>query len=220
MHIDQFKRARVLPVLILTAALCGCKVQINSDLFVQDIFSDENLTLPMQLAFEVPSCSSDSRSEYEQDALSLFDSRSEAKVVGCDEGLTSFLQIAFTGEISSQESTYDVTIFRSIDPNDESGAARLLFALNANFISRVQRLMSENFASLNYQDVTISATLNNDASGPVTYYASGWVDGSAVQGIEGSLNRRQKVSIQFTDLVSAIAVDGGQPILFYVWPPE
>ena len=65
MFITRIRWIRVLPFLLIISFIQGCKSEINSDLYVQDIFSEENLILPMQLSFEVPSCNSESRVEHE-----------------------------------------------------------------------------------------------------------------------------------------------------------
>ena len=61
-------------------ALAACKSEFLVEAYVSDAFLDENINTPASMKVEIPSCGS--QSEYEGKILSLFDSTSNAKILG------------------------------------------------------------------------------------------------------------------------------------------
>jgi len=191
--------------------LSGCKVDVTADIYSRDVFASENLTFPAQLSVEVPTCKKEKIDELSGEVLAVFSRPSEASVVGCErDGMDSMLTVNFTGEMVDSESEYDLTIFRTKEPK----FAYLTAAFNSNFQKRVQQLMSSRMMSMDYDDLTISFTLNNDLPGELEYsLVSGWVDGKPGQRIRGTLDRREKVHVVRTKVVSQMVMENMQPEL-------
>jgi hypothetical protein len=199
--------------LLVMAVLSGCKVGVQSDLYARDVFSNENLTFPSQLKVQVPSCSSDKVEEASSDILALFSQSSEASISGCvREGMDSMLVVKFKGEMADKDSSADFTIFR----NHQEGKdfVYLTAAFNTNFQKRVEQLMSSQMTSLDYEDLTVGFTMNNDLSGALEYsMLAGWVDGQPGQRFGGELDRREKISVISTNIVSDMVLKNQQPEL-------
>jgi hypothetical protein len=201
--------------------ISGCKIDITSDIYTRDIFSDKNLTFPSQLRIEIPSCSKEKIDESSPEILALFAAESAPNISGCEsEGMNSMLTVNFTGEIADSESNYDFAIFRNRSKKEE-GVITLSPAFNPIFRQRIDQLMSSKRTSLDYDDLTINFTLNNDLSSEVIYFVvSGWVDGKPGQEIFGSLQRREKIYVTLPDVFSHLALNDEQPELIGVYIKE
>lgn len=201
--------------LVAAVFLTGCRVDFSSELYARDIFSDENLTFPALLEIEVPSCNSDDRPKYEREILSVFSGASEAAVVGCrNDSLTSLLQVKFKGELTSSESSADMVMGRG---ENDAGSTYLMPDLNKDFLSRVNRVLEDNFQELEYQNVNIAFELHNDLDSAIEYsMLSGWVNGEPGQYINGELQRREKINVRTPDIIADLTLNNKQPIAIFV----
>jgi hypothetical protein len=213
--ISKFYKNKYIFFFFISIIISGCKVDITSDIYTRDIFSDKNLTFPSQLRVEIPSCSKEKIDESSPEILALFTEESAPTISGCEnEGMNSMLTVNFTGQIADSKSTYDFTIFRSREEND---VIALSPAFHPNFKKRIEQLMSSKRTSLDYDDLTINFTLSNDLSSEVIYFiGAGWVDGVPGQEIYGSLQRREKVYVTSPDVVSHLVLNNEQPQLIGV----
>ena len=65
------------------------------------------------MLIEISSCLSESRGDYNRSAVSVFDSASEAKAVGCEsQGMDCLLNISFLAD-ASEDSPADLILFRN-----------------------------------------------------------------------------------------------------------
>jgi hypothetical protein len=208
-------KLKVIVFLVATVLLAGCRVDFSSELYARDILSGENLTFPALLEIEIPSCNSDDRPKYEREILSVFSEFSEASVVGCrNDSLTSLLQVKFNGELSSSESSADMVMFRG---ENDAGNTYLMPDLNKNFLSRVNRVLEDNFQELEYQNVNIAFELHNDLDSAIKYsMLSGWVNGKPGQYISGELQRREKINVRTPDIIADLTLNNKQPIAIFV----
>ena len=196
----------------LCVLLAGCQVQFNSEIYAQDVFSDENLTFPAQLKLEINSCTSDTRSKTENSVLALFSSVSKAKIRGCEEvGMNSMLAVDFAAQLASAPTEHDLMMLRE---RAEDGSSELRISLKSTFLYRVRALLKENHQSLDYDDVSIRFTLHNDERNPVSVHIiSGWLNGQAGQHLTTTLNRREKVEILSSNVVSALTLKEQKPLI-------
>ena len=198
-------------IITLLFVITGCKIQVGADLYARDVFAEENLSFPALLKFEVPSCNDESRLEYERGVLSVFSEQSNAKVGGCDEGWESFVVINFSGELATESSVYDFVFLRNIN---ESGSISLKPALNSSFLSRVDALMQKDFQKLESENIQITFNIHNDESSDVGYFVNeAWVDGEPQQWFRNNLQRREKVEVVASNVISALVLDNKQPIV-------
>lgn len=200
--------------LVGVIGLSGCRMDVSTEIYSQDVFSDETLPLPAMLEVEITSCDPSSRAEAEAEILPIFSNASEASAIGCrDDSFTSLLQVAFKAEISSQDSMSDLVVFRRVT----DGEVELIPSINRSFRQRIDNLMSSNMQTLSHSDLTIYVTLHNDLPGQLGYYIpAGWVDGEPGQYIQGSLDRREKIRVQTPDVISALTLDNKQPTIMFV----
>ena len=191
--------------------LAGCQVAFESEIYVQDVFADENLTFPAQLKVEINSCSSDKRAETDAAVLALFSKESEATLVGCKEvGMNSMLSVDFVAMLSSKQSDSDLLFLREV--GDEYTGLRVV--LNPQFLSRVNGMLKKNYQSLDYDDLHIRFTVHNDERKPVSVgVVSGWMNGQAGQQMTTTLKRREKVDIMTSNVVSALALKAQKPLI-------
>ena len=198
--------------IVLCALLTGCQIQFNSEIYAQDVFSDENLTFPAQLKLEINSCTSGTRSKTDNAVLALFSSVAKAKIRGCEEvGMNSMLAVDFAAQLASTPSEYDLVLLRE---RAEDGSVELRMSLDSTFLSRVRSLLKENHQSLDYDDVSIRFTLHNDERNPVSVsIISGWLNGQAGQHLTTTLNRREKVEILSSNVVSALTLKEQNPLI-------
>ena len=192
--------------------LTGCQVEFNSEIYAQDVFSDENLTFPAQLRVQISSCASDKRQQTDAAVLALFSAASKAKLAGCDRvGMNSMLAVSFVAEISSTSGESDLVLLRA-HQDDASTEVRIF--LKPVFLHRVNALLKENYQSLDYDDVSIRITVHNDERTPVSVnIISGWLDGQAGQHLTKTINRREKVEILSSNVVSALALKEQKPLV-------
>lgn len=196
----------------LCVLLAGCQVQFNSEVYAQDVFTEESLTFPAQLKLEITSCTSDTRSKTDNAVLALFSSVSKAKIRGCEEvGMNSMLAVDFAAQLASAPTEYDLVVLRE---RTEGGSSELRISLKSTFLSRVRSLLKENHQSLDYDDVSIRFTLHNDERNPVSVsIISGWLNGQAGQHLTTTLNRREKVEILSSNVVSALTLKEQKPLI-------
>jgi len=132
--------------------------------------------------------------------------------------LTSLLQIEFTGEVSSSESSADLVMFRS---QNDSGQTYVMPDLNTNFTTRVNRILEDNFQELTFESVKIVFQLHNDLDNTIEYFLpSGRVNGTPGQYISGQLERREKIFVRTPDIISELTLKGKQPIVLFVKEKE
>ena len=196
----------------LCVLLAGCQVQFNSEIYAQDVFSEESLAFPAQLKLEITSCTSDTRSKTDNAVLALFSSVSKAKIRGCEEvGMNSMLAVDFAAQVASAPTEHDLVMLRE---RAEDGSSELRISLKSTFLSRVRALLKENHQSLDYDDVSIRFTLHNDERNPVSVsIISGWLNGQAGQHLTTTLNRREKVEILSSNVVSALTLKEQNPLI-------
>lgn len=209
------KKASLLIAAAATVTLSGCDIDMTSDLYAQDVFSDKNLTFPSQMRIEVPSCSSEKIDELTNQVLSVFSKSSEASSAGCvREGMDSMMVINFKGIMVDEESSYDLTLFRNKQPK----FTFLTASFHRDFQQRIQQLAKSKMSSIDYDDLSVNFTLNNDMPDTIEYSLSaGWVNGQPGQWIRGELDRREKVHITSTKAVSHLIMERQQPVLVTIF---
>ncbi len=211
---EQSMIAKVGVLVFLSIMLTGCEIELDADLYVTDIeiVHEQPQAFQAQLAIEVPTCKSEKIADIGPKVLALFDANSNATIAGCNnKGMTSLLGVVFEGELTSGEPTRDLTIVRV--QTDENTAV-LKPVLNPKFMQRVNALLQENMQSLSFKSTTMTVTLHNDRSDPVSYVVpEGWIDDQPVQGGFGELERRQKVKVRGSNVLSALLLDGSRPTI-------
>lgn len=212
--LKKVKIHQIALLILFSLVMSGCRVDVTSDLYTQDILANENLTFPTQMGIQIPGCDQDSVDELSSQVLSLFSESSKASISGCaDENMESMLMVNFTGQIVDTESSYDFAIYR----NKRDDRIHLAAAFSPKFQTRVDQLMSSQMASLEYDGLKISTTINNDLSNEVEYLvSSGWVDGKAGQNMTGSLQRREKILVTSPDVVSDLMLRNEKPELIAI----
>ena len=208
---------------VMTITVAGCKSDFHIDVYSSDLFLNENVDTPAQMMVEIPTCSN--RSEYEGRVLALFDSGSKAKIVGCEEqGMNSMLVVSIAAEIATENSSRDIILFRenaeNVDKEGQTFEVRGLKPLiSPNFLARVNSLMQENMQSLSYEKITIRFSLNNDERENVLITSSNlWVNGDPYQRFyRQELQRREKIELTFSNVMSDLVIRGEQPLAVYVY---
>ena len=207
--------------------LSACRTDFLVDIYSSDLFMDESVSTPAEMKFQITSCDSDDRSEYERKTLALFTAQSNAKMIGCEEiGMTSLLVVAFDAEIVSPDipSYADVTLTRRrFDDERVDGdiyeVVGLIPVINPDFLRRVDALLSENYTSMSYEDLNVGLVLNNDERNTVFAQASDvWVDGKPYQNYDFKpLKRRQRIGLKYSFLFSDLLLRGNRPIAIKVY---
>lgn len=210
-------------VLILSFfALVACKSEFLVEAYVSDAFLDENINTPASMKVEIPSCAS--QSEYEGKIISLFDSTSNAKILGCEEkGMESFMVVSLDAEMATETSKRDLILFReSFGDLEIDGTLYEVMALkpviSGDFLQRVNSLMEENMQTLSYENVKFEIALNNDEreDAIITAYNL-WVDGKPFQNYRRQfLKRRGKITLTFSNLTSDLILQNKMPIVTFV----
>ena len=199
--------------------LQGCKTVLQAEVYASDVFLDESVRTPASMLIEIPSCSSESRGDFTRSAVSLFDSASEAKAVGCEsQGMDSLLKISFLAEVASEDSSADLILFRNIAGQQDANIRGLKPVLGQSFLNRFERLMRENMQTFEAEDLSFSISLNNDLRVPVALSSyMVWVDGEAYERYTNeSVGRRGKVELSFSNVTSDLMLEGKQPTVLWV----
>jgi len=157
--------------------------------------------------------------------LALFDAGSKAKIVGCEEqGMNSMLVVSIAAEIATENSSRDIILFRenadNVEQEGQTFEVRGLKPLiSPNFLARVNSLMQENMQSLSYEKITIQFSLNNDERENVLITSSNlWVNGNPYQRFyRQELQRREKIELTFSNVMSDLVIRGEQPLAVYVY---
>jgi hypothetical protein len=109
--ISKFYKNKYIFFFFISIIISGCKVDITSDIYTRDIFSDKNLTFPSQLRVEIPSCSKEKIDESSPEILALFTEESAPNISGCEnEGMNSMLIVNFTGQIRNVSTSFEPTL--------------------------------------------------------------------------------------------------------------
>ena len=219
----SFSAFKGFALFVMTITIAGCKSDFYIDVYSSDLFLNENVDTPAQMMVQIPTCSD--RSEYEKSVLALFDSASKAKIVGCEEqGMDSMLVVSIAAEISTENSSRDVILFRQdaddVEQDGQTYEVRGLKPLiSPNFLARVNSLMQENMQSLSYEKITIRFSLNNDEREEVLITSSNlWVNGDPYQRYyRQELGRREKIELVFSNVISDLVIRGEQPLAVYVY---
>ena len=202
--------------------LVACKSEFLVEAYVSDAFLDENINTPASMKVEIPSCAS--QSEYEGKIISLFDSTSNAKILGCEEkGMESFMVVSLDAEMATETSKRDLILFReSFGDLEIDGTLYEVMALkpviSGDFLQRVNSLMEENMQTLSYENVKFEIALNNDEreDAIITAYNL-WVDGKPFQNYRRQfLKRRGKITLTFSNLTSDLILQNKMPIVTFV----
>jgi hypothetical protein len=202
--------------------LVACKSEFLVEAYVSDAFLDENINTPASMKVEIPSCGS--QSEYEGKIISLFDSTSNAKILGCEEkGMESFMVVSLDAEMATETSKRDLILFReSFDDLEIDGTLYEVMALkpviSGDFLQRVNSLMEENMQTVSYENVKFEIALNNDEreDAIITAYNL-WVDGKPFQNYRRQfLKRRGKITLTFSNLTSDLILQNKMPIVTFV----
>ncbi len=203
-------------------ALVACKSEFLVEAYISDAFLDENINTPASMKVEIPSCGS--QSEYEGKIISLFNSTSNAKILGCEEeGIEAFMVVSLDAEMATETSKRDLILFReSFGDLEIDGTLYEVMALkpviSGDFLQRVNSLMEENMQSLSYENVKFEIALNNDEreDAIITAYNL-WVDGKPFQNYRRQfLKRRGKITLTFSNLTSDLILQNKMPIVTYV----
>lgn len=202
--------------------LVACKSEFLVEAYVSDAFLDENINTPASMKVEIPSCGS--QSEYEGKIISLFDSTSNAKILGCEEkGMESFMVVSLDAEMATETSKRDLILFReSFGDLEIDGTLYEVMALkpviSGDFLQRVNSLMEENMQTVSYENVKFEIALNNDEreDAIITAYNL-WVDGKPFQNYRRQfLKRRGKITLTFSNLTSDLILQNKLPIVTFV----
>lgn len=202
--------------------LVACKSEFLVEAYVSDAFLDENINTPASMKVEIPSCGS--QSEYEGKIISLFDSTSNAKILGCEErGMESFMVVSLDAEMATETSKRDLILFReSFGDLEIDGTLYEVMALkpviSGDFLQRVNSLMEENMQTVSYENVKFEIALNNDEreDAIITAYNL-WVDGKPFQNYRRQfLKRRGKITLTFSNLTSDLILQNKMPIVTFV----
>ena len=203
-------------------ALAACKSEFLVEAYVSDAFLDENINTPASMKVEIPSCGS--QSEYEGKILSLFDSTSNAKILGCEEeGMEAFMVVSLDAEMATETSKRDLILFRESfgDLEIEEKLYEVMAlkpVISGDFLQRVNSLMEENMQTLSYENVKFEIALNNDEreDAIITAYNL-WVDGRPFQNYRRQfLKRRGKITLTFSNLTSDLILQNKMPIVTFV----
>ena len=202
--------------------LVACKSEFLVEAYVSDAFLEENINTPASMKVEIPSCGS--QSEYEGKIISLFDSTSNAKILGCEEkGMESFMVVSLDAEMATETSKRDLILFReSFGDLEIDGTLYEVMVLkpviSGDFLQRVNSLMEENMQTVSYENVKFEIALNNDEreDAIITAYNL-WVDGKPFQNYRRQfLKRRGKITLTFSNLTSDLILQNKMPIVTFV----
>ena len=202
--------------------LVAFKSEFLVEAYVSDAFLDENINPPASMKVEIPSCGS--QSEYEGKIISLFDSTSNAKILGCEEkGMESFMVVSLDAEMATETSKRDLILFReSFGDLEIDGTLYEVMALkpviSGDFLQRVNSLMEENMQTVSYENVKFEIALNNDEmeDAIITAYNL-WVDGKPFQNYRRQfLKRRGKITLTFSNLTSDLILQNKMPTVTFV----
>ena len=200
----------------------ACKSEFLVEAYVSDAFLNKNINTPASMKVEIPSCGS--QSEYEGKIISLFDSTSNAKILGCEEkGMESFMVVSLDAEMATETSKRDLILFReSFGDLEIDGTLYEVMALkpviSGDFLQRVNSLMEENMQTVSYENVKFEIALNNDEreDAIITAYNL-WVDGKPFQNYRRQfLKRRGKITLTFSNLTSDLILQNKMPIVTFV----
>lgn len=202
--------------------LVACKSEFLVEAYVSDAFLDENINTPASMRVEIPSCGS--QSEYEGKIISLFDSTSNAKILGCEEeGMEAFMVVSLDAEMATETSKRDLILFReSFGDLEIDGTLYEVMGLkpviSGDFLERVNSFMEENMQTLSYENAKFEIALNNDEREDAIISAYNlWVDGKPFQSYRRQfLKRRGKIILTFSNLTSDLILQNKMPIVTFV----
>lgn len=202
--------------------LVACKSEFLVEAYVSDAFLDENIDTPASMRVEIPSCGS--QSEYEGKIISLFDSTSNAKILGCEEeGMEAFMVVSLDAEMATETSKRDLILFReSFGDLEIDGTLYEVMGLkpviSGDFLERVNSFMEENMQTLSYENAKFEIALNNDEREDAIISAYNlWVDGKPFQSYRRQfLKRRGKIILTFSNLTSDLILQNKMPIVTFV----
>ena len=206
-----------IPIVLFTAiVISGCQVDVTADLYSEDLLTtDANTRFPATLEIEIPSCSSTDRESTELEILSIFSSQANAEISGCrEEGFKSLLAVRFEGEIASEESNFDLVVFRN---RNADGNRYFTAALTQGFRTRMNTLLDNNMQKLDHSDLTLTVNLRHDLDQAADYFlTAGWVNEDPGQYLSGEIAKRDIVQLRFSNLISDMVLRNDQPILFFL----
>ena len=193
--------------------LTSCKSEIEVELFASDIFSSENLIVPVVMAIEVPSCKSERLQAQTTSFLAVFSESSQAESIGCEnKGINSFLSFKLKGEIANKTASHDIVLFRSVA---DDGVTDMSASLSSNFLTRLNSLAESKMQRIDSDDFTLTIKIQNDLRDVVRVHGAGWFDGTPAQGRNIDLGHRDTISLKLSNLASAILINEGQPKIFF-----
>ena len=188
------------------ACFCGifltaCTTNIRVDAYSSDIFIGENINVPVQMEIEILSCYEDNT-----EVLTLFKSASNAKIIGCEENIMdSILTVSFHAEMTSGESSRDMVLVRKNISDETYELWEIKLGFGHNFIARAERLMEDNFESLTEATVNVEIIVKNDERNQIVVIGSNlWVDGEPHVSFEKWITKRQELTLEFSDVTSAV----------------
>jgi hypothetical protein len=208
----------VIASVILVMFLSGCKTIVTSNIYTEDVFSDENTEVPVEMKLEVSSCTGEHLEEAKTDVLALFSSTSNAAIAGCEsEGFDSFLLISIVGTMASENAQSDVIIFRrSFTDSSEIGLA---VVLSPNFLNRVNNLASSSMQTISHDDFEFIFNIHNDSGTEIEVYSDlGWLNGEASLDRTSVIKKRKILEYKTSDVISALILEQKQPVVLWVMP--
>jgi len=157
----------------------------------------------------------------------LFSKDSNAKLVDCkSEGFSDYLVAQITAEMVTETSNKDIVLWRKSQGTTEIDGKKyevmgLQPELHQDFLKRINNLMEDNYETLDSDDMKFMLVLHNDEKDEVLVTSNQvWVDGEPkFQYFREPLQRRDKITIRFNNLVNELIIRREPVINIFVYRP-
>lgn len=203
------------------AALAGCKVGVQTDVFAADIFDvlggAQNLTTPMTFSFEVSGTEGCDKAR--AGIMSpLTAAYGAAEFIGCNkQSFETFAEFRVQAAIvlDPLDGTFasDHPVFVGVHDFSEAGRIGVAFLVNSTSMEEFRSRIPDELTMFqpNRPDVELAATISNDRrEALVLSVADVFADGQPIQGQqEYTLDRRGEVRIALSNVTNA-AIAGGE----------
>jgi len=220
--INKNKLILLLPILFLFSA---CKIDFNGDLYTSDLIdvaeNSSELTLPMEVSFQVSSCDEDLTSMHNTLSSYFID----YNFLNCGTGddfmsyVTSRVQVTLTNDQDSFNKSNNSLVGYLSTKYEDSPNIYVYLILNTNLFSNLSNYIeNETFTPLSLEESKFIINLNNDINeADIDIYPS-YVDSKPIVWTTNyKLGKREKITISNSNVSSAhLEENSWTPIFVFI----
>jgi len=220
--VSKIKLTLLLPILFFLSA---CKIDFNGDLYTSDLIdvaeNSSELTLPMEVSFQVSSCDEDLTSMH--NTLSSY--FTDYNFLNCDTRedfmsyVTSRVQVPLTNDQDSFNKSNNSLVGYLSTKYEDSPNIYVYLILNTNLFSNLSNYIeNETFTPLSLEESKFIINLNNDINeADIDIYPS-YVDSKPIVWVTNyKLGKREKITISNSNVSSAhLEANSWTPIFVFI----